>query len=127
MKLDVTNTTQLSVSPPIVVRAPVNTFVELSNTLPAQFPLAAVGPGPLSYQLRLDGTNVPGASATLPGDTSVTTLSLAVPHPQQLGTCHRGRRGDQSWRRSYEFAAGGFDRGHSLRLRHGPVRTSRAI
>jgi hypothetical protein len=77
VKLNVIDTSQSSVSPPIIVRAPVDQIAAVGNT--ARFSLAAVGPEPLSYQLRLDGTNIPGNSTTLPGDTSVPTLSLAVP------------------------------------------------
>jgi hypothetical protein len=77
VKLNVINTNQVGVSPPIVVRPPASQTVALGNTV--QYSVAAVGPGPLTYNLRCNGTNIPGSSATIPGDTSLAAFSLPVP------------------------------------------------
>jgi hypothetical protein len=59
---------------PVIAVQPTNQSVQVND--PATFTVSATGPGPLSYQWRLNGANIPGATSSTFSLTSV-----------QLGDC----------------------------------------
>ena len=59
---------------PVIAVQPTNQSVQVND--PATFTVSATGPGPLSYQWRLNGANIPGATNSIYAITNV-----------QLGDC----------------------------------------
>lgn len=62
-------------SPPTILISPTNQVVTLGR--PATFSVGALGPAPLAYQWRFNGTNLPGATNPV--------LSLAAARHQDIG------------------------------------------